>query len=229
MIIDGRGELVWFQQLELPDVAANLRIQRFAGKRVLTWWQGGVTPFAFGLGEGVIADTSYRTLPRSRPVTATRWTSTSSSSRRRATRCSRSTRRSWCTCPARREGKLSLMMDAIVQQVDVRTGLVVWEWHAYGHIPLSQSTPRLRTRSPTTRTTSTRSSRWRTATSSISARDTSAIYKVDQASGRIVWTLGGKASTFRLGRGASSGSSTTRGCSRNGRISLFDDEAGPPR
>ena len=32
MIVDGRGELVWFQQLAPPDVAANLRLQRYAGR-----------------------------------------------------------------------------------------------------------------------------------------------------------------------------------------------------
>ncbi|HEY1595301.1 MAG TPA: hypothetical protein VGF74_07885, partial [Thermoleophilaceae bacterium] len=62
MILDGRGQLVWFKQLTPPDVAANLRIQRYGSRKVLTWWQGPVTPQAFGLGEGVIADSSYRTL-----------------------------------------------------------------------------------------------------------------------------------------------------------------------
>ena len=32
------------------------------GREVLTWWQGAVTIAAFGLGEGVIADTRYRTI-----------------------------------------------------------------------------------------------------------------------------------------------------------------------
>ena len=41
--------------------------------------------------------------------------------------------------PGTPPGKLSLMLDAIVQQVDIRTGLVVWEWHGYGHIPLAES------------------------------------------------------------------------------------------
>ncbi len=50
-----------------PLVATNLRPQRFAGHEVLTWWQGPVTLSAFGTGEGVIADLSYRTL---RTVTA---------------------------------------------------------------------------------------------------------------------------------------------------------------
>jgi hypothetical protein len=62
MIVDPKGNVVWFKQLAPPDVAANLRIQRYLGRRVLTWWQGTVTFAAFGQGTGVIADSSYRTL-----------------------------------------------------------------------------------------------------------------------------------------------------------------------
>ena len=31
------------------------------------------------------------------------------------------------------------MQDAIVQEVDVQTGLVMFEWHAYGHVALRDS------------------------------------------------------------------------------------------
>ena len=62
MIVDGQGHVVWFHQLQPPRSPANLRIQHYDGKPVLTWWQGPVTVAAYGLGEGVIADTRYRTL-----------------------------------------------------------------------------------------------------------------------------------------------------------------------
>ena len=62
MIIDSRGRLVWFDQLSPPDVATNFRPAAVRRHEVLTWWQGPVTSSAFGLGKGVIADTSYRTL-----------------------------------------------------------------------------------------------------------------------------------------------------------------------
>jgi hypothetical protein len=52
MIIDGHGRLVWFRQLPPPTVATNLRLQRYKGRQILTWWQGQVTIAAFGLGEG---------------------------------------------------------------------------------------------------------------------------------------------------------------------------------
>ncbi len=63
MIIDGRGRLVWFHQLAArrswPPTSAR---SASAAAPVLTWWQGPVTFSAFGTGEGVIADPSYRTM-----------------------------------------------------------------------------------------------------------------------------------------------------------------------
>ena len=32
-----------------------------------------------------------------------------------------------------------VITDSVVQEIDIKTGLVMWEWHALGHIPLSES------------------------------------------------------------------------------------------
>ncbi len=63
----------------------------------------------------------------------------------------------------------------------------------------------------------------------ISARDTSAIYKIDRASGRILWRLGGTASDFKLRSGATFNFQHDAHMLRGGKISMFDDEAGPPQ
>jgi Arylsulfotransferase (ASST) len=114
-------------------------------------------------------------------------------------------------------------------QTDVRTGLVTWEWHALGHIPLKDS--------------------YATPANSafydayhfnavqplpgdrvlVSARDTSAIDDVDRASGRIRWTLGGKASDFRLARGARFWFQHDAQLHGTSRVTMFDDGAGPPQ
>jgi hypothetical protein len=220
MIVDGHGRLVWFKQLEVPDVAANLRVQRYRGKRVLTWWQGPVTAAAYGLGEGVIADNSYRTIRTVRAgngyaMDIHEFTLTKDGD-------------ALFTIydPVVHDG--TALLDAIVQQVDVRTGLVVWEWHALGHIPLGDS--------------------YATAANSaffdafhinsiqalpkdrvlISARDTSAIYAIRRAGGRVLWTLGGRASDFKLGPGARFWFQHDAQLHGN-EVSMFDDEAGPPQ
>ncbi len=228
MIIDSHGRLVWFDQLPPPLVATNFRPQRYLGHEVLTWWQGTVTPTAYGLGEGVIADTSYRTV---RTVKAGNgyqadlheFVLTPSGEALFTVY-----RQVLVHLPGTRRGDLSPLLDSIVQEVDVRTGLVVWEWHGLGHIPLRDSYA----------TTANSASYDAYHFNSIqqlpggrllvSARDTSAIYLIDQATGRIIWTLGGKASTFRLRRGARFFFQHDAQMVGNHEVSLFDDEAGPP-
>jgi hypothetical protein len=220
MIVDRRGRLVWFKQLTPPDVAANLRVQRYRGKRVLTWWQGPVTAAAYGLGEGVIADSSYRTI---KTVHAGNGYAMDIHELSLTGGDALFT----INAPVIHNGVA--VLDAIVQQVDVRTGLVVWEWHALGHIPLAQSyaTPANSAFYDAFHINSIQPlSRGRVL---ISARDTSAIYLVRRAGGRILWRLGGKASDFRLGPGARFWFQHDARLLRGGRVSMFDDEAGPPR
>jgi hypothetical protein len=229
MILDGRGQLVWFKQLAPPDVAANLRIQRYGSRKVLTWWQGPVTPTAFGLGEGVIADSSYRTL---RTVQAGNgYKMDIHEFELTPARDALFTVYSpvLVHLPGTAPGALSPLLDSIVQEVDIRTGLVVWEWHALGHVPLKDSaaTPSNSASYDAFHINSIQPvGRGRVL---VSMRDTSAVYLVDRASGRLVWTLGGKASDFRLGRGARFHFQHDARMLGKNEVSLFDDEAGPPQ
>ena len=228
MILDGHGRLIWFEQLPRPVVAANFRVARFNGRRVLTWWQGEVTIAAYGLGEGVIADPSYRTLKlvhvgngysadihefRLTPQGDALFTVNSLVMMHLA------------GTPA---GKLSPFLDSIVQEVDVRTGLVVWEWHSLGHIPLQDSyaTPALSPYFDAYHLNSIEPVG--NDRILISARDTCAVYEVRRSSGKVLWTLGGKASSFRLGPGARFWFQHDARPLPGNRVSLFDDEGGPP-
>ncbi|MEA2158027.1 MAG: hypothetical protein QOD66_407, partial [Solirubrobacteraceae bacterium] len=228
MILDQRGKLVWFDQLPAPLVATNLRPQSFAGHQVLTWWQGPVTLSAFGTGEGVIADLSYRTLST---VTAGNGYTTdlhefvlTPSGDALLTSYSPVLVHLAGTAP----GVLSPLLDSIAQEVDVRTGLVVWEWHSFGHIPLTDSyaTPANSADYDAYHLNSIQLLPGNRLL--VSARDTSAVYLLDRASGRILWKLGGKASSFRLRHGARFYFQHDAQLAGPDTVSLFDDEAGPP-
>ena len=196
---------------------------------MLTWWQGPVTLAAFGLGEGVIADTSYRTIKtvhagNGYPMDLHEFELTPDGDAlftvyspvlvhlarhargHAARRCStRSSRRSTS-----------------------QTGLVVWEWHALGHIPLAESyaTPANSASYDAFHINSIQALAGGRVL--VSARDTSAVYEVDRASGRDpAGPSAARRAASGSGRARASGSSTTRGCCPDGRVSLFDDEAGP--
>ncbi len=54
---------MWFRPLPPGQVASDVRVQRYQGRPVLTWWQGTTLGGAgHGHGEGVIADTSYHVI-----------------------------------------------------------------------------------------------------------------------------------------------------------------------
>ena len=229
LILDAGGNVVWFRQLARPDVAANLRVQHLGRQRVLTWWQGPVTAAAFGLGEGVIADSHYRTI---RTVQA------GNGYKMDLHEFTLTPQRSALFTiytpivvhlPGTAPGATSPLLDAIVQEVDVATGLVTWEWHAYGHIALADSlaTPANSAYYDAYHINSAQA--LADGHVLISARDTSAIYNIDRATGAIAWTLGGRASSFRMGSGAQFNFQHDAQMLPGNRVSLFDDEAGPPQ
>ena len=229
MILDGNGKIVWFNQITRPSVAANLRLQRFEGRTVMTWWQGPVTAAAFGLGEGVIADTSYRTIRKVRagngyPMDIHEFTLTPDGDALFPVYSPVKVH-----LPGTPEGTLTSLIDAIVQAVDVRTGLVTWEWHSLGHIPIADSyaTPQNSAFYDVYHINSVQSVPGGRVV--ISARDTSAIYEIERATGRILWTLGGKSSDFKLGPGARFWFQHDAQLLGGDRVSMFDDEGGPPQ
>jgi Arylsulfotransferase (ASST) len=229
MIVDDRGHVVWFRQLRLPEVAANLQVQHYAGRRVLTWWQGPVTIAAFGLGEGVIADSSYRTLHTVHAGNGYRMDLHEFALTPAGDALFTIYSPVMVHLKGTPAGKLSLLMDAIVQEVEVRTGRVTWEWHALGHIPLADSyaTPANSAFYDAYHFNAVQPLADNRVL--VSARDTSAVYDVDRATGHIRWTLGGKASDFRLGRGARFWFQHHARLLSGRRVSVFDDEAGPPQ
>ena len=229
MITDGNGNLVWFKQLTGPDVAANLQIQKFRGRKVLTWWQGGVTPSAFGIGKGVIANRKYQTI---RTVHAGNgydmdiheFTLTPGGDALFTVYVP-----IMVHLPGSPSGTFSPLLDSIVQEVDVRTGLVVWEWHSYGHIPLADSYANPENSSSYDAYHINSIQNLNRGRVLISARDTSAVYKIDRATGHIRWTLGGKANDFQHRHDARFWFQHDAQLLSGNRISLFDDEAGPPK
>lgn len=229
MILDDRGRLVWFRQLAPPDVAANLRVQRFRGRRVLTWWQGPVTAAAYGLGEAVIADSSYRTVRKVRAGNGYGMDIHEFTLTPEGDALFTIYQPVMVHLPGTPAEQRNLLLDAIVQEVDVATGLVVWEWHSLGHIPLSESyaTPENSAFYDAFHINSVQALRGGRIL--ISARDTSAVYEIARAGSRILWTLGGKASDFRLGPGARFWFQHDAQLLPGGQLSVFDDEAGPPQ
>jgi hypothetical protein len=228
LITDDRGDLVWFKPVRRGTAVTDLKVQRLDGEPVITWWEGR---FAVGWGYGVykVFDDAYRQVATVRPgngITADlhdmQLTDRGTALLLSYDRIDRDLR----FVGGVRKGRL---VDNVVQEVDLETGLVLFEWHSAGQVPL---------RSSRSRPDGPRSWDYFHVNSVeedtdgdliISARNTCALYKLDRETGEIVWQLGGKGSDFRMGKGS-------RFCFQHdarragpGRISLFDNAAGPPQ
>jgi hypothetical protein len=123
------------------------------------------------------------------------------------------------------------VIDSVVQEIDISTGLVRFDWHALDHIPLSQSYtygPHVTGRALDPFHFNSISID-RDGNLVVSARNTSAVYKINRSTGRIIWTLGGKKSSFKMGAGTTTAFQHNAVVQPDGTLTIFDDGGAPPR
>jgi hypothetical protein len=228
MITDQSGNLIWFHPLPAGEAATNFRPQQYDGQTVLTWWQGRTLQLGFGQGEDEIYTSSYQPLAVVKAGNGYRADLHEFLITPQGT--------AWIDAfdPVQlnlaKIGGLAdaYVNDSIVQEIDIKTGLVMWEWHAFGHIPLSASHSAV----PHT-------NNWDyvhinsidPGTSNdllLSSRNTWTLYDVDLHSGAIEWELGGKHSSFQLGPGVQFYWQHDAMWEPGGLISVFDNGSSPP-
>jgi hypothetical protein len=157
-------------------------------------------PVGYGRGEAVIVDRSYRELARLRApggrimdVHELQLTPQGSA---------------LFTCyPASVPMDLSAIggsrhaqvLDSIIQEVDLATGRLLFEWRSLDHIPVSESYRPLEEPYDYIHVNSIEIAP--DGNLIISARHTWALYKLDRQTGEVIWRLGGKRSDFRMGEG----------------------------
>lgn len=89
--------------------------------------------------------------------------------------------------------------DAVVQEIDVATGRVLFEWHSLDHVPITDSY--LPVDSPYDYFHINAVNLDNDGNLLISGRHTWTVYKVNRQTGQVLWRLGGKRSDFSLGPG----------------------------
>jgi hypothetical protein len=232
MIFDSAGRLVWFRAVPAGQDAADFRTQAFHGENVLTWWQGRTLQFGYGLGEDVIANAGYKTVAVVRAGNGLQADEHEFNVTPRGS--------AWVLAYSPVVADLSsaggpsngVALDGVIQEIDIHTGLVMWEWHSVGHVALNESYSK-----PPPQTAANGVYDYfhinsvttdRRGNLLISARNTWALYDINAGSGRVMWRLGGKRSTFALGPNVAFADQHNALWLPNGQLSLFDDEGGPP-
>lgn len=223
-ILDSLGRLVWFYPLPKGELANNLEVQQYQGQPVLTWWQGTESE---GHAEDVIMDHDYHTVaivragngyqPDTHEFQITPQ-NTALISAVVAVRASLSS-----------DGGSThgMVDDCVIQEIDIKTGQVLWSWHSLGHIPLQASYTRPEGSQPWDYFHLNSIQQLPGGNLLISARNTWAVYEIDKHRGGIVWTLGGKRSRFRVGPLAKFEWQHDARLNGNS-LSLFDDASDGP-
>ena len=117
-------------------------------------------------------------------------------------------------------------IDVVVQEVDLKSRLVEFEWHSLGHIDIKESYAQVM-KGVLDASHVNSADVEPDGNFLISARNTNALYEVDRASGAILWRLGGKRSSFKMARGAQFLGQHDARRQADGTITLFDNGAPP--
>jgi Arylsulfotransferase (ASST) len=223
MILDSAGHLVWF--LPLP-VAKNVfvndfRVQNLYGQPVLTWWQGFRNAgFGQSRGVGVIVGGHYQKIATVRAADGL------DAGSHEFLITPNGDAYITASSPVLLPGHKVPTIDSVVEEIDIKTGLVLFEWHALDHVPLSASMTSEGNWSDPYHVNSI--SLGSDGNLLVSMRNTSAVYDIDRQSGRVLWTLGGKDSSFSMGPGTRTYLQHDAVWQPDGTLTLFDNGGGLP-
>jgi hypothetical protein len=198
-IIDAQGDVVWFKAVPAGEEASDFRVQTYDGQPVLTWWQGT------GLG-GLSAGTDYIYNEHFQQIAAVNAGNGLSADGHEflITPWNTALILSYTTTTANLTSiggpADQTVINGVVQEIDIATGRVLFQWNSEDHVPFSQSEQPL---------PASASTPWdwfhinavkldTDGNLLIDARDTWTTYKVNRFNGSIIWQLGGKDSSFAL-------------------------------
>ncbi len=229
LIYTPQGRLVWFERLPAGETAEDLNEQADEGQRVLTWWRGRVLSLGFGQGEDIVMNSHYQTIARVSGGNGLHADLHEFQIAPHDIAYITAFNPIRCDLTSVHGARNGTITDTAIQEIDIKTGLVRWEWHSLDHVAVSESeveTP-----------TGTTPWDWFHLNSIdpqpdgdifISARSTWAGYQLDGATGTILWRLGGTDSSFKMGPGTKTAWQHDGRVLPNGEITFFDDGANPP-
>jgi hypothetical protein len=230
MITEQNGALVWFHPLPSGEQATNLAVQTYQNQPVLAWWQGRIIQVGFGEGEDVIYSSGYREIAHVRAGNGlhadlhvvkvmpdgTAWIDAYEPLKMNLRSVGGSAN--------------GVISDSVVQEVDIATGLVMWEWHALGHIAIADSkNPAPKSSYPWDYVHINAVDPGNEGDVLMSFRNTWSVDDVDQHSGGFRWLIGGPHSTFKLGPGVTFYWQHDAAFEPGGLVSLFDNGSTPAK
>lgn len=226
LISDNEGKPVWFKPTDPGEAVTDLQMQEYQGKPVLTWWEGDlVVPPGMGFGHGVIMDQSYREIATVRAGNGVQ----------ADIHDFQITPRNTALLVAYHPVPMDLtpfggpkngkVLENVVQEVDIASGEVLFDWRSLDHIGLDESylppPPDPSMAWDYLHVNSLEPDGGNKLL--ISARSTHALYQLNRSTGAVNWRLHGRKSDFELPTDAQFEWQHDARRLPDGTISLFDN------
>jgi hypothetical protein len=231
MILDEHGDLVWFKALSPAGTrAAAFRVQQYEGKPVLTWWQDPLIADGSRAAGEVIANSSYQTVAVVRAGNG--YQPDLHEFQITPQGVGLITVYDAIDCDLEKVGGPAdgAVADTLLQEIDLKTGLVMYEWHSLDHVPLAYSyasAVHTSRREPYDYFHINSIDTEQNGDLLVSARNTWAAYDVDPKTGQVRWELDGRHSSFKLGPGTATAWQHDARQQPDGAITFFDNGAFP--
>jgi hypothetical protein len=218
-ILDAKGRVRYFKPNSDGDVANDFRVQEYRGKPVLTYWYGRQIKGS-GEGYGAIYDRSYRRIAIVRAGNGLRADFHEFKLTDRGTALIIAYRTT--------TSKGKKVVEGVVQEIEIAGGKVLTEWRSLDDVPISESYEPEGARSSKIFDYIHLNSVNLDSDGNLlaSARHTWALYKIERGTGKLLWTLGGKGSDFKMGKGAQTAWQHDAVPEGDGVIRVFDNAAG---
>jgi hypothetical protein len=229
LILDNSGAVVWSHPLSGTNEAENLQLLQYQGKPVLTWWEGQTLTLGFGLGSDKIYDTSYRTVATIRAGNGLQTDGHEFLLTPQGTAIIMAYSPVQADLSSLGGAVKGIVVDTVLQEIDVKTGLIVWQWNSLGHVGLDESYSNIPGNPANAFDYYHGNSVFADSHGNllVGGRNTSSAQLINKRTGAIMWRLGGKKSTFTMGPGAAFNYQHDVRIQPSGLVSVFDDEGAP--
>jgi Arylsulfotransferase (ASST) len=228
LIAERGGDVAWFSpQTQVWD----FNVQSYKGKPVLTWWHGRTGPI-YGRGNCFIADSSYTQIAEIKcgnGLMADMHEFNLTSQGTALVDAYKPQKADLSSVGGKKNG---VVVAGVVQEIDIATGEVIFEWNSLDHVPITESMSRPAKGSGTADWPydyfhiNSIDVAW-DGDLLVSSRNAWAVYKVGRRDGQVKWRLGGKNSSFAMGPGARFYHQHHVRSVGTGLITIFDNAAAP--
>ncbi|MFA9400786.1 MAG: arylsulfotransferase family protein [Acidobacteriota bacterium] len=231
-IADKSGRVRWFRPAGFGGKGTqvyNFQTQTYRDRPVLTYWKGASTGRGFSQrGDNEILNNKYKKIATANPGNGYGANIHEFELTGRDTalvQAYRGVKYDLTPVGGPADGKI---MDNIIQEVDIKTGAVLWEWHAVGNVGIKSSQTAPPEDGAVWDYFHTNAVKADGKGILVSGRRQSTVYRINRDNARVMWRLRGdgvkpKTSDFKIAPGAEWGYQHDMERLPNGDISLFDN------